>query len=117
MKQKETVFVVPTYRLRDVAQTIEKYDENFWVNGHALKIIVFDDFSIANHKKYYPLLEQTKTVNDVFYVGPQKKEQFITFLNERLCDRFMESERLSHVSVCPCFNCHNIKFFASVRFF
>ena len=37
MRQKETIFVIPTHRLRDVAQTIEKYDENFWANGHAVK--------------------------------------------------------------------------------
>ncbi|AFY32011.1 hypothetical protein [Calothrix sp. PCC 7507] len=91
MRQKETVFVIPTHRLRDVAQTIERYDDNFWANGHALKIIVFDDSSVANYEKYYPLLEQTKTVNDVFYVGPYEKDQFITFLNERLRDRKLES--------------------------
>ena len=56
-----------------------------------LKIIVFDDSSLANYEKYYPLLEQTKTVNDVFYVGPDEKEQFITFLNERLRDKKLES--------------------------
>ncbi|WP_017654638.1 hypothetical protein [Fortiea contorta] len=91
MKQKETIFVIPTHRLRDVAQTIEKYDDNFWANGHALKIIIFDDSSLANYEKYYPLLEETKTANDVFYVGPREKEQFITFLNERLRDRKLES--------------------------
>ncbi len=91
MKPKETIFVIPTYRLRDVAQTIEKYDEHFWANGHALKIIVFDDSSLANHEKYYPLLEQTKTVNDVFYVGPREKEQFIGFLSKRLRDRKLDS--------------------------
>jgi hypothetical protein len=91
MRQKETIFVIPTHRLRDVAETIEKYDENFWANGHATKIIVFDDSSLGNHEKYYPLLEQTKTVNDVFYVGPHEKEQFINFLNERLRDRKLES--------------------------
>ncbi|AFZ21519.1 hypothetical protein [Allocoleopsis franciscana] len=91
MKPKETIFVIPTYRLRDVAQTIEEYDHNFWVNGHAPKIIVFDDSSVANHEKYYPILEQTKTVNDVFYVGPHEKEEFITFLNQRLRDKKLES--------------------------
>jgi len=91
MKTKETFFVIPTYRLRDVAETIEKYDDNFWANGHAPKIIIFDDSSLVNYEKYYPLLEQTKTVNDVFYVGPHEKEQFITFLNERLRDRKLES--------------------------
>jgi hypothetical protein len=34
MKTAETVFVVPTYRLRDVAETIEAYDEHFWNNGN-----------------------------------------------------------------------------------
>jgi len=91
MRQKETIFVIPTHRLRDVAETIERYDENFWVNGHALKMIIFDDSSLANFEKYYPLLEQTRTVNDLFYVGPHEKEQFITFLNERLRDRKLES--------------------------
>ncbi|MBE9224645.1 hypothetical protein IQ264_04060 [Phormidium sp. LEGE 05292] len=91
MKPKETFFVIPTYRLRDVAETIEKYDDNFWANGHAPKIIIFDDSTLVNYEKYYPLLEQTKTVNDIFYVGPQEKEQFITFLNERLRDKKLES--------------------------
>jgi hypothetical protein len=91
MKPKETYFVIPTYRLRDVAETVERYDDNFWANGHAPKIIIFDDSSLVNYEKYYPLLEQTKTVNDVFYVGPHEKEQFITFLNERLRDRKLES--------------------------
>ncbi|TAE58325.1 MAG: hypothetical protein EAZ76_12825 [Nostocales cyanobacterium] len=91
MKSKETIFVIPTHRLRDVAETIEKYDENFWVNGHAIKMIVFDDSTLGNYEKYYQLLEQTKTVNDLYYVGPHEKEQFITFLNERLRDRKLES--------------------------
>ena len=38
MKTAETVFVVPTYRLRDVAETIEAYDEHFWSNGHSVKM-------------------------------------------------------------------------------
>ena len=40
MKTAETVFVVPTYRLRDVAETIENYDEHFWSNGHSIKMMV-----------------------------------------------------------------------------
>lgn len=91
MKDKETIFVIPTYRLRDVAETIEKYDENFWANGHSLKLIVLDDSSVANHEKYYPLLEEMKTVNDVFYVGPREKEQFIALLVQKLRDKKLES--------------------------
>ncbi|PZO41153.1 MAG: hypothetical protein DCF19_10480 [Pseudanabaena frigida] len=91
MKPKETFFVIPTYRLRDVAETIEEYDRNFWANGHSPKMIIFDDSSLVNYKKYYPLLEQTKTVNDIFYVGPREKEQFITLLSDRLRDKKLDS--------------------------
>jgi hypothetical protein len=91
MNSDTAVFVVPTYRLRDVAETIEKYDEHFWSNGHSVKMIVFDDSSLANHEKYYPLLERTRTVNDLYYVGPREKEQFLAFLNKKLRDRKLES--------------------------
>ena len=91
MNPSTAVFVVPTYRLRDVAETIEKYDEHFWSNGHSVKMMVFDDSSLANHEKYYPLLERTRTVNDLYYVGPREKEQFIAFLNKKLRDRKLES--------------------------
>jgi hypothetical protein len=74
-----------------VCETVEQYDENFWNNGHSVPILVFDDSSIANHQKYYPLLEQTRTHNDVYYVGPAEKEQFIGFLNKRLRDRKLDS--------------------------
>jgi hypothetical protein len=91
MKTAETVFVVPTYRLRDVAATIEAYDEHFWTNGHSVKMMVFDDSSLANHQKYFSRLESTKTVNDLYYVGPREKEQFLAFLNKKLRDRKLES--------------------------
>lgn len=91
MKENATIFTVPTYRLRDVAETIEKYDEHFARNGHAVKMMVFDDSSLANHEKYYGLLEQTRTVNELYYVGPREKEQFLGFLNRKLRDRKLES--------------------------
>src|ERR1700758_4258510 len=91
MKLPETVFAIPTYRLRDVPETIEAYDEHFWTNGHSVKMIVFDDSSLANHEKYFPQLEKTKTVNDLYYVGPREKEQFLKFLNKKLRDRKFES--------------------------
>ena len=87
MNSNSFIFVIPTYRLRDVAETIEKYDEHFWSNGHSVKMMVFDDSSLANHEKYFPLLEQTKTVNDLYYVGPREKEQFIRLLCDKLRDR------------------------------
>ena len=55
------------------------------------KIIVFDDSSPANQEKYFPLLEQTRTHNDLFYVGPREKEQFVAYLNSRLMDKRLES--------------------------
>jgi hypothetical protein len=90
MSPRETVFVIPTYRLRDVGETIERYDENFRRNGHSVKMMVFDDSTVSTHDKYYPLLEQTRTANDVFYVGPREKAQFVRFLLDRLHDRRLE---------------------------
>jgi hypothetical protein len=83
-------FGIPTNRLRDVAETVSAYDENFWHNGHSVPIIVFDDSSIANHEKYYASLEELKTYNEVFYVGPAEKEQFIEIICRRLRDKKLE---------------------------
>jgi hypothetical protein len=90
MQEKELFFVVPTYRLRDVGETIEQYDEHFWRNGHAVRMIVFDDSSPANHEKYYAQLEKTRTFNDLYYVGPREKEQFIAYLSRRLRDKRLD---------------------------
>jgi hypothetical protein len=84
-------FVIPTYRLREVGETVEHYDEHFWRNGHAVRMIVFDDSSPANQEKYYPLLEQTTTHTDLFYVGPREKGQFLAYLNQRLRDKRLEA--------------------------
>src|SRR5262249_9532933 len=90
MQAKDLFFFIPTYRLRDGGETIEHYDEHFWRNGHCVRMIVFDDSSPANQEKYYPLLEQTRTHNEVCYVGPREKEQFLAYLNGRLRDRRLE---------------------------
>ena len=90
MNDPDLFFVVPTYRLRDVGETIKQYDEHFWRNGQSVRLLVLDDSSPANHEKYYPLLEQTRTHNDLFYVGPKEKAHFLAFLNERLRDRKLE---------------------------
>ena len=91
MKPADTVFVIPTYRLRDVAETIEIYDQHIWSNGHSVKMMVFDDSSLANHDKYYSTLEKTETHNEVSYVGPKEKEQFLAFLQTKLKDRKLQS--------------------------
>ena len=90
MPANDLFFVIPTYRLREVGETVEHYDEHFWCNGHSVHMIVFDDSSPANQEKYYPLLEQTQTHHDLFYVGPQEKEQFLAYLNQRLRDKRLE---------------------------
>ncbi|HZY88641.1 MAG TPA: hypothetical protein VFE78_27710, partial [Gemmataceae bacterium] len=91
MQANDLYFVIPTYRLKEVGETVEHYDEHFWRNGHSVRMIVFDDSSPANQEKYYPLLEQTRTHNDVYYVGPREKEQFLAYLNGRLRDKKLES--------------------------
>jgi glycosyltransferase involved in cell wall biosynthesis len=83
-------FVIPTYRLRDVNETVECYDQHFWKNGHSVRIVVFDDSIPANQEKYFPLLEQTRTHNELYYVGPREKEQFLAYLNGRLRDARLE---------------------------
>jgi hypothetical protein len=90
MSAKDVFFVIPTYRLRDVGETLEHYDEHFWRNGHSVRMIVFDDSSPVNQEKYYPLLEQTATHNDLYYVGPREKEHFLAYLNGRLRDKRLE---------------------------
>jgi hypothetical protein len=84
-------FVIPTNRLREVGETVEEYDEHFWRNGHSPEIIVFDDSTLANQEKYFPLLEKTRTHQDLYYVGPREKEEFLAYLNSRLRDQRLES--------------------------
>jgi hypothetical protein len=91
MVEPDLIFAIPTYRLRDVCETVEKFDESFWNNGHSTPIVVFDDSTVANREKYYPLLEKTRTHNDLLYVGPAEKEAFVDFVNKRLRDRKLES--------------------------
>src|SRR6202795_2895801 len=90
MQERDLFFVIPTYRLRDVGETVEHYDEHFWRNGHSVRMIVFDDSSPSSQEKYYPLLEQTRTHNDLYYVGPREKEQFLAYVNGRLRDARLE---------------------------
>lgn len=90
MRTLPLTFAVPTYRLRDVAQTIEAYDTSFAANGYSVKLMVFDDSSPATQQKYYSLLEQSHTRNELYYVGPREKEAFLQIVNRRLQDRRLE---------------------------
>jgi hypothetical protein len=91
METPATIFTIPTYRLRDVPETVERYDENFWRNGHEVALFVFDDSSLANHDKYYSQLGKTRTANPLYYVGPREKERFIQFLLHRLREPKLEA--------------------------
>jgi len=90
MNNGELTFVIPTYRLREVGETIRQYDEHFWRNGHILDLIVSDDSSTAAQEKYFSALEETPTYNDLYYIGPREKEAFLLYLNQRLRDRKLE---------------------------
>lgn len=90
MTQPSLHFVIPTYRLRDVGETVEAYDENFARSGQTAPIVVFDDSSVANHEKYFGSLEGTKTANELWYVGPAEKEQFVSYICKRLRDRKLD---------------------------
>ena len=90
MQAKELFFVIPTYRLREVGETVQAYDEHFWRNGHTVRMLVFDDSSPANHDKYYSMLEHTTTHNDLYYVGPTEKEQLLAYLSQRLPDKRLQ---------------------------
>ena len=90
MHPKDLFFVIPTHRLRDVGETVQQYDEHFWRNGHTVRMIVFDDSSPDNQAKYYSHLERTSTYNDLYYVGPKEKEQFLAYVNGRLRDKRLE---------------------------
>ena len=90
MQADDLYFVIPTYRLRDVGETVKIYDEHFWRNGHSPTLIVCDDSSPAAQEKYYPLLEQTRTHSELYYVGPREKEQFVSYLSRRLRDKRLD---------------------------
>lgn len=90
MNTSDYIFVIPTYRLRDVGETVAAYDDHFRRNGYAVSMIVFDDSSLVNQQKYFPAFESIRTANPLYYVGPQEKESFLAYLSARLRDRKLE---------------------------
>jgi hypothetical protein len=90
MNNGHLTFVIPTYRLREVGETIRQYDEHFWRNGHVVDMIVFDDSGVATQQRYFPTFEATPTYNDLYYVGPHEKQAFVAYLTQRLGDRKLE---------------------------
>ena len=90
MDQRDLTFVIPTYRLRDVGETVEQYDEHFWRNGHSVPMIVFDDSSPANQEKYYPLLEQTHDAQRPLLRRPAGEGAVPRLPQRRLRDKRLE---------------------------
>jgi hypothetical protein len=90
MNNGRLTFVIPTYRLREVGETVVQYDAHFRRNGHDVDIIVCDDSSPSIQQKYFDVLESTPTYNDLFYVGPCEKDAFVAYLNRRLRDKKLE---------------------------
>jgi len=87
MNNGALTFVIPTYRLRDVGETIRLYDEHFYKNGHVVDLVVFDDSTVGTQQRYFPLLERVPTYGRLSYVGPAEKEAFLDYLHHRLHDR------------------------------
>jgi hypothetical protein len=54
MTARDLYFVIPTYRLRDVGETVEAYDEHFWRNGHTPKMIAWKSASFRRAGKGCP---------------------------------------------------------------
>jgi hypothetical protein len=76
---EEVSLVLPTYRLKDVAQTAEEYSKNLETHGHDIPIIVFDDSSHDIQKQHFYCLQNSKAKN-LRYVGPEQKAAFIELL-------------------------------------
>ena len=91
MVNDELSFVIPTYRLREVGKTVEEYDQHFWQHGHSVRLMVFDDSESSTQEKYYPYLENTRTHQGIYYVGPREKDQFLNYLVDQLHDRRLEA--------------------------
>ncbi len=91
MNDPDIYFVIPTHRLRDVAQTVHEYDEHFWRNGHSPQIIVVDDSTSGERGKVLqPIGRSIKTHSELFYVGPRQKEEFLGYVNSRLRNSRLE---------------------------
>ncbi len=88
--EPEPYFAIPTCRLRDVGETVSHYDQHFYNHGHLVKMVIFDDSGPALHEKYFPNFSRIKTANELYYVGPQQKDEFKGMLHKRLGDARFE---------------------------
>ena len=82
----EAVFVIPTYRPREVAETVARYSENFRGFGYSIPIVVFDDGKGEEGRKkaFSSFLEEEIDYNsDIWYVGELEKKRFLSRLETR----------------------------------
>lgn len=73
-------FVVPTYRLRDVAQTVAEYDEHFYKHGQPIEIAVFSTF--LKRRMLETLTRITPTGIDMDYDGHVAAEEAEAILDK-----------------------------------
>jgi len=83
LKMEDFTLVIPTYRLKDVAQTVRAYRDNFDRYGYDIPIIVFDDSSPEVYGHDFPKFAAVVPSN-TFYVGPPEKALFIDQLVSRI---------------------------------
>ncbi|MEM3113265.1 MAG: hypothetical protein QXI33_02465 [Candidatus Pacearchaeota archaeon] len=80
--ENEFLFVIPTYRLRAVKDTIRRYTDNFHSYGHEIPVFIFDDSSNIDNN-FYSLSEGLSFKGDIFYVGLNEKRKFLDSLHEK----------------------------------
>ena len=75
---------IPTYRLRDVAETVKAYRANFDFFEHRdVPIVVFDDSSKEVQERDYASFA-SKVPANTFYVGPEEKNAVLEQLVKKL---------------------------------
>jgi len=84
----QITFVIPTYRLKEVCETVKAYDADaaFASFGEKTPIMVFDDSTFSQHGEHFHLLKKTETACPLLYVGPEEKTRFVEMLSGELGD-------------------------------
>lgn len=91
MEMEISKLIVPTYRLKDVGNTVVDYSENLDKYGHSIDIFVIDDSSLDVSKRDFHILsEKSKNAsskNNFYYVGPKEKAHFLSLLESNLGEK------------------------------
>ena len=81
-----TIFVTPTYRPQEVAETVARYSENFRTFGYSIPIVVFDDGRGEESRKRALKSfseEEIDYSGKVWYVGELEKRRFLSRLEAK----------------------------------